>query len=52
MENEISSELKDELGSIFLSEQEQKNEVADENKSGDRVILSCFVGVALFVLLC
>ena len=51
IENEISSELKDELGSIFLSEQEQKNEVADENKSGDRVILSGFVGVAFLMAL-
>ena len=50
VENEISSELKDEAGSVFLSEQEQQTEVIGQNKSGDRIILGAFIGVALLII--
>ena len=50
VENEISAELKDELGSVFLLEQEQQIEVTVKNKGGDQVVRGVFVAVAFLII--
>ena len=49
IEDEVSTELKDELGSVFLLEQEQQSEVTPKNKDSDQVVLGFFVGVAFLI---
>ncbi len=51
VEEETSSELKDELGLIFLSERERQAENSPQKKADNRMILSIFSGVAFLMVL-